>query len=183
MKKGLLAFILFFAVNANAGLLLEPYLGYNFTAITDDNDNGTAASGAMLGARIGWTVVGAFFVAFDYSTGEMEWEPEGAVALTLDGTLTRMGVTVGADIPVAPIRLWLGYYQSEYDPSGGGFNYEFEDGTGLKLGVGLTFLPIVDINLEYFNGKYDDFKINGITINQEMEDKGLMLSISAPFDI
>jgi hypothetical protein len=174
MNKLLIALLLGFTINANAGLLLEPYIGYNFAAVEDDGE-GSAATGAMVGGRVGMTILGTAFIALDYSTGKLDWEPEGGSTAELDGTMTRAGITVGADIPVAPIRLWAGWYQMEYDP---GLN-DLE-GDGIKLGAGLTVLPIVDINLEYFNGEFDEN--DGISID-DVTEKGLMLSVSAPFDL
>ncbi len=178
--KRILGLILFFsASNASAGLLLEPYLGYNITAIESGND-GTAAKGPMIGGRVGFTFASTFFIALDYSTGDLSWEPEGGVNVKLEGTMTRTGVTAGMDIPIAPLRAWAGYYQADYEPSGSGYKYKAEDGTGYKLGLGITVLPIIDINVEYFSGKYD--KLNDVSVSN-VKEKGLMLSLSAPFDI
>lgn len=182
MKKILLAAVICFGTQAQAGLLLEPYIGYNFTAIETDAGEGKAAKGPILGGRVGWTLLGTVFVAFDYSTGDIEWDPENSLP-KLDGTLTRMGITAGADIPIAPLRAWAGYYKSKFEPSESGMDVKMEDGKGVKIGLGLTFLPIIDINLEYFNAKYDNYKANGTVYNEEITDRGLMLSLSAPFDL
>lgn len=165
MKKFLIALILGFTVNANAGLLLEPYLGYNSTEI--DIAGADDATGLMIGARVGMTILSTVFIAVDYSTGDMSWDT--------DGDMTRLGVTVGADIPVAPLRAWVGYYQSKFEPG----NSKFE-GDGMKLGLGLTMLPIIDINLEYLTGEFDE--INGTSISG-IDETSFMLSLSAPFDL
>ncbi|MCB0348709.1 MAG: outer membrane beta-barrel protein [Bdellovibrionales bacterium] len=178
--KGILFLIALLSTTyANAGLLLEPYVGYNVTAIERGTD-GTAAKGLMVGGRVGYTFLSTLFIAFDYSTGELSWEPEGGVDVELEGTMTRMGITAGADIPIAPLRAWAGYYKADYIPSGSGYKYKAEDGSGYKLGLGITVLPVIDINLEYFSGEYDT--LNDVSVT-DLKEKGLMVSISAPFDL
>ena len=187
MKLLLYSSIFFFLAHAKAGLLIEPVVGYNATKVEYDNASGTFGTGAIggvFGGRLGLTILDTIFIAGDYIGGDLSWEPEGAINQELDGSVQRVGISAGIDMPVLPIRVWAGYFESEFSadlPSVG--EYLFENGDGIKAGIGFTFLPIIDINFEYYSAEYDKYSIAGVEQNFKAVDKGAVVSISAPFSL
>ena len=172
-----------FGTVSQAGLLIEPIVGY----YTGDNEE-DAATGMIYGARIGYEFA-RFFVAGDYSTGTVQSALTGVTSEEQDFDITRTALVVGFDPPGLPLRLWFGVIMSaslelqETTLAGQSFSAEF-NGTGSKLGVGLTFLPIVDINLEYVSITHDDnsYKLNGTKSSlSEASETAIVLSLSAPF--
>jgi len=187
MKLIISILTIIYTANAQAGLLVEPIIGYNITGVkykTASATLGTAAQGLVYGGRLGFVILDTIFIAADYTSGELSWEPEGAVQTEIDAKLTRFGITAGMDVPVLPLRVWAGSFKSDFSADNNiAGKYDFSDGDGIKLGVGLTFLPFIDINFEYYTAEYDTYKIGGTTQNFTAEDKGAMLSLSAPFNL
>lgn len=181
--------------NANAGVLLEPYLGYQST-VTTLALGGAAApatgdikidnSGLTFGARLGYQF-SMVFAAVDYSTGTLKGslkeQPVGANMTTEDQSITNLGVTVGADFMM--IRPYLGYI---FDAQSKGSNTTTM-GTAMKLGVGLGFIPKVKINLEYLMStftKSKDSAGNESTFSdsgffKSASGAGFFLGVSLPF--
>lgn len=172
VKKLFVILSLFVATNASAGILLEPYLGYHIEKGEQSGSADSDITGLGYGVRLGWTLP-LVFIAFDYSAGGLEAEAGGT---TTDADYTAMGLVVGASLPV--LRVWAGY----------NFSTELEldsvlklEGAGMKVGAGFK-LPVVPIsfNLEYIMNEYDE--VAGITLTDKYEQKGLFLSVSAPFN-
>lgn len=179
-----------FASPSHAGLLLEPYLGYESSTLTLDDgsvDSGGKATGVGFGARLGYKSPVMFWVAADYSSLSGATY-KGAVS-TNDGKLdtTSLYLDVGVDLPIL-FRLWAGYgLQSKSKfagdaGTGGDIIYE----SPLKVGVGLTAFPIVSINVEYFTAKVKEIETGGSTTQgsafKTADNKGLVVSVSAPFN-
>ena len=178
MKKLLVIFSILVSVNtiganANAGILIEPYVGYHIGG-TEQGTTENDVTGLGYGARLGWTLP-LVFIALDYSTAGVELEP--TTGATSDADYTATGLVVGASLPV--IRVWAGYnFSAELDVEGGS-DYE---GTGMKAGLGfkMPLLPI-SFNLEYIINEFDE--ANGASLAQDLEAKTLFLSISAPLNL
>ena len=134
-----LALIVFsgFLSTARAGILLEPYLGYN-TLITDVVFGAAAGAvdgmslklgetGAGFGLRAGYS--GALmFAALDYSTTKLsstvKEKPEIADIDVSSSTMDSLGVTVGLDLPI--LRPYVGYI----------FDDKVKDGDSVVSGTG-----------------------------------------------
>lgn len=178
------------ASQASAGLLLEPYLGYESSTLTLDDgsvDSGGKGSGLGFGARLGYKTPIMIWVAADYSSVSGATY-KGAVS-TNDGKIdsTNLFVDVGVDLPIL-FRLWAGYgVQSKSKfaaDSGAGGDIIYE--SPLKVGIGLTALPLVSINVEYFTAKVKEIETGGSTTQgsffKTSDNKGLVVSVSAPFN-
>lgn len=180
MKKLAVILALFMSVNASAGLLLEPYVGYALGK--RENADGTGkgdVTGLGYGGRIGWTLPLVFF-AFDYSMGGFETKDKDS-GIKFDTDHTAMALVAGVSLPV--VRLWAGYlFDAEVEAKTGGSTVKFE-GNGMKAGLGfkpVPFLPL-SLNAEYIMTEYD--KANGTTLATKRENKMFFISISAPFSL
>lgn len=185
MKKLLLSCALVSALGlpisqAQAGLLVEPVLGYTWGQEIDF-DNGEnyddGGQGMAYGGRLGYQT-GSWQFGADYLRSGVDMD-DGDFDDDVD--LTEWAAFVGYEFPVF-FRVYGGYiFSAEGETKLNGINTDLEDGTGFKLGVGFTGLPVVDINLEYRNGTFDKVKAAGID-GGEADYNATMLSVSAPFD-
>lgn len=180
------------AIPAQAGLMLEPYLGYETSTVSatgtvggvagipmDQKNTGTT----MIGGRIGYKLLIPIWIAADVSTGSGTYKYDAALAgATLgDVSFTRMNTyaTVGFDFPIL-FRAWLGIgvgnKTTVKDNSG---SSDVKGGSSQKLGLGLTFLPMISVNVEYFTNK-PDMPSSAIT---KYEETGLQVGLSLPLDL
>jgi hypothetical protein len=199
MKAILLAIlVLFFSIGnrAEAGVLLEPYLGYQ--ALVTDITLGAAATpldgtvlklatnGLGFGVRVGFALPVVFF-ALDYSSasGKMTVSEPANFTITPDEfSRTALGVTVGASLKV--VRPYVGYIFDDQSKSG---NTTFS-GTGFKVGVGFSIIPKLSLNAEYVTSTFTKAKDSAgteITLGdaefyKSMKASGFFVSVSAPFE-
>lgn len=173
---------------AKAGLLLEPYLGLEqgqtYQVVQNLADTSYKTSGAVVGARVGYTLPLLFWFGVDYSmvTGGKSKYDFGGV----DGDLSRSDLyaVAGVDLPIL-LRFWAGYgLMNTTTVKQSGVDSKITGGSKLKAGVGLTMLPFVSINLELFNHKGAKVESGGtnLTLNT-FEDNGGVLSVSLPLDL
>jgi hypothetical protein len=163
---------------ANAGLLLEPYLGYvsgQYKQTSSYNFTGTE-----LGARVGYTMMG-FAVGADYTSGSFTDDSSTKNKMTVGD----LGVFVAYKFPIL-LRAYATYVPSakvKFDVSGA--DLTFQKGNSMKLGVGFTGLPFVVINLEYITATYEEADIGGVTgtLSPKATSTAYALTVSAPFDL
>lgn len=173
MKKLLLvvALVLGFGSVSQAGLLLEPYLGYEFGKTKDPAGD---FNGTLLGARVAWTAPVFFWLGADVAMSVSEkWKPDGLEST--DAKRTTVGAVVGVDFPIL-VRAWLSYgllNDLKLDLA----TYK---GTQTKLGVGFTGLPFISINLEMIQDKWD--KADSVTLSPEVKTDTYVLSVSLPLE-
>lgn len=161
------------AAQAQAGILLEPYLGYHTGDFGQATKNDT--SGVSFGARAGYQTMG-FMFGVDYMTGK--WTSDSTPKA--DVTPTDIGVFVGYNFPVL-LRVYGVYgFKDEAKAEASGNSNKFEGDGSIKLGVGFTGLPFVSLNLEYITNKFDE--VNGNKITPEAEGKFYGLTVSLPLD-
>lgn len=176
MKKllAVCVFVFGFGYQAQAGMHVEPYVGYNGGTIqvkVGGLDVGDAMQGMLFGARLGYSLP-LFYVAADYSMGSgLKSEVSG---LSVDIDVNRLGIVAG--FTALPMFDFYGGYllntSVKYDTGA-----EFK-GSGLKAGVALTMLPLVSINVEYIINNYKD--ANGAT---DIKETAGVLSLSIPLDL
>lgn len=197
MKKilCLLTFLCAFsAINANAGIMLEPYLGYNSGTLAHDVKTSGASEGGKVtgmgaGLRLGYKLPLMLWLAADY--GMMSGGKFSADTAGLDGKVdsSDIYVTVGFDLPILA-RVWAGYglgntAKVKFD-SGPESKLTYE--SAMKIGVGFKLIPMLSLNAEYFMKTLKDFEDNtGATVvasnyYSTANASGFMVSISAPFD-
>jgi hypothetical protein len=177
-----------FTSQASAGLLLEPYLGYESS--TQDYkqgaiDNGGTTTGLLAGLRAGYKLPLMLWFALDYSmmsggTGK----PSGA-GNDYKVDSSHLYFDVGFDLPVLA-RVWAGVGVQnkaieKYTASEATFTFN----SPIKIGVGFTALPFVSINIEYFMMKLKEVESNGITASNfdKNDNTGAIVSVSLPFNL
>lgn len=184
-----IATVLVLSSTAQAGILLDPYLGYGlgkYEATGTGGEKGDA-NAAALGARVGGTFA-MLFIGADYSmTLGGKTDPDGGAAGE-DFDKSDLYAVIGADLPL--IRAWVGYglmNSLELKPPGAA-STEFSGGTNFKAGVGLKIIPMVSINLEYIMNDYKKLKSGGVEVTlpnagglQEVTSNTVFLSASVPF--
>ncbi|MAE73098.1 MAG: hypothetical protein CL675_03310 [Bdellovibrionaceae bacterium] len=180
LAKALLASSLVFGASSALaqGVFVEPYLGIDFLGEYDlGNNNSDDYTSQFIGARAGYTgIAGLVFVGADvmYGTGGTFTDVYGGSDRDVDSRVA-LGVVAGARLPL--IDAWVGYNFSdkfEFDPAISG--EDSVDGTSVKFGVGLGFIPFVNVNLEYitFTGDNDNLDVDTTTY---------LLSVSLPLSI
>lgn len=173
------AFVTFMAQPARAGLLLEPYVGYQigtFKVQSTPNVNFDLST-AAIGARLGLTFP-LVFIAADYSTlvgGTLK--QDDAAGSKWDASGSQLFAVVGANLPL--IRPFIGYGLSNtLEGKLNGNSVKSEGGTTIKAGLGASIIPMVSINLEYIYESWDKYN-NNSSISSSANV--FMLDLSVPF--
>lgn len=164
---------------AKAGLLLEPYLGYELGKLdyTGTPSSSADLSSVALGARVAFTLP-VLFVGVDYGLpiGGTLKDSSGNKA---DVSGSQLFAIVGASLPL--VRAYVGYgLMTSLESKFSNVTTKYEGGTAFKLGVGTTLFPLTAINLEYINTTYD--KVGGVTTSN-YKSGFFMLNVSIPFQI
>lgn len=161
---------------ARAGIMIEPYIGYNssnfeYQLINAEIDK-HQPSGLGYGLRLGYKFL-IPWVALDYRATDEKiknWTADGRAAAL---TQTQIGAVVGLDLPIG-LRVFGGY---GFDNK---FNANVEDsedsfkGSYTKLGIGLKPMPFMAINLEYITNKYT--KMNLAQTGNTEQDTSILFS-------
>ncbi|AZZ35858.1 hypothetical protein CIK05_03270 [Bdellovibrio sp. qaytius] len=148
---------------AKAGGFIEPYLGYQTGKVEISGGSTLKDKGTALGLRAGYQMVIPWF-ALDAKMykGKDDASPQD------DVSFTDVGVTVGASVPF--LRPFIGYIPSaKIKSEGTGFDMTIK-GTGLKLGLGIKILPLIDINIEHTTYSLKDPEVNGVTFTGTKAD-------------
>ena len=177
----LLALVFGYSTQAQAGLLIEPVVGYSVGKFNSEYEFGGATvqkdddslKGTSYGGRLGYQNLG-FQLGLDYL----------ASSLQIDGNdfgTSEFAGFVGFEFPIL-VRVYAGYVFSGTGTleDDNGDESKLKGGTGPKIGVGFTLLPFLDINLEYRRVTYDSFDAGaGATLDADYS--ATMLSFSLPF--
>jgi opacity protein-like surface antigen len=159
MKKifAIFAMVIGMSSLAHAGILVEPYLGYQSGTAKYTYDSsipvigGQSSTDTMTGTAYGLRLGYKFllpWVALDYTGGSGKTKMD-LLDTTSDYTSSSLGITAGVDLPI--IHPYAGYgFNHQVTVKGTASTNEMKlKGTYLKAGVGLGFIPFVDIKLEY----------------------------------
>jgi len=184
----IVALSLTFTNPAQAALMLEPYRGLEqgqtYAVVTNVADVSHKTSGAVLGGRVGYALPLLFWFGLDYSLvagGKSKPDFGGG-----DGDLTRSDLyaVAGVDLPIL-LRAWYGLgLMNTTSVKRAGVETKVTGGTKMKVGVGLTMLPFVSLNLELFNHKGPKVDTGGVPSTMStFEDAGGVLSVSLPLSL
>lgn len=189
MKSLILSLVLMATTTANAGMLVEPYIGLEKgktamdAGVLGSADHDT--SGAVLGARLGYTLPALFWFGLDYmlTTGGKGAAKNGIGAVDYDFTRSDLYVVAGFNFPIL-VRAWLGYgVMNEMKTDTSGTSSKLDGGTHTKLGVGFTGLPFVSINLEMYNHAPEKVDGNSFAAGSSLKDAGFLLTASLPLNL
>ncbi len=147
---------------AQAGILFDPYFGYQVMGTYDtgaSSNNRHKLTGPAFGARLGYNLMGLAF---------------GAEYLIHDSSLVGdysgnpnykfKGNGLGAFLSVSPIAIPLRFiatyfFQIANNRSGEGVDTDFR-GDGYKVGLHYVVMPFISIGLEYFAQTQKEAKYN-----------------------
>lgn len=162
--------LLTYSAVSQAGLLIEPVLGYNFSSKTStENKNYNGGDGVGYGGRLGYTT-GGFQLGFDYLKSELTM---GSNDFERDITEEDLGLFLGYKLP-ALFKFYGAYiFSSTGDTKINNLGENLENGTGFKLGVGCTIIPFLDVNLDY----------RKVGFNKDIAIDSMFLSVSLPFNL
>lgn len=178
MKKlfAVCALVLGFGSAANAGLLLEPYLGYEMGTVKDNAAG--KMNGTLLGARVAWTAPLMFWAGLDYATTvSANFDSDTNGVADSDAKRSTLWAVVGVDFPIL-LRGWVGYglmneiKLSDYDNK--------LKGKSTKLGLSFTGLPFICLNLEYLMENFDEQSAG--SLSPEAKNTAYVLSVSLPWE-
>ncbi len=179
--KSLFGFFFFaiisLALPAQAGFMIEPYVGYEMGTITHKNDPDMETKGTYYGGRLGYDFVGLKF-GLDYQTGTENVE-QGTSSASDGYSFTDMGVFAGFEFPFL-LQVYVSYFFDSTAKFKGSINPKEFAGNGTRVGIGWTGLPFVSINLEYATRTYDEYDGSSLTDNVAGKFTGLSLSIPLP---
>ncbi|MDG0817712.1 outer membrane beta-barrel protein [Bdellovibrio svalbardensis] len=175
---------------SQAGVLLEPFVGYDQEKIEATPTAGSGFTvtnkGFNYGARLGYRFSQGLWLAGEYTMGSGDSESSQAGSSSSTYSKSIAGAVIGYD--VNSFRFWGGYGFSAKstvkDDSG---ETDFT-GTLLKAGAGYMALNKLSINLEYIIPKFDKFESGGVkgdisTIFSKFDSSVVSLSLSFPFDL
>lgn len=192
-------FFIFFALviaaiqASHAAILVEPVVGFNLGARSnfDSYSDGSTTlasqefsggTGLSYGGRFGYQNFG-FQVGLDYLASSLDFDDKD---MKDDFNTTEWAAFVGFRFPIL-LRFYAGYIFSAtadskiVDGTGTTQDADFNGGSGFKAGLGWTVLPFVDLNLEYRNVAFDEWKSGGTKLPQDVDYRSFLLSVSLPF--
>ena len=192
MILAVVALALGFAPLANAGMLLEPYLGYGSTPVNYDlkaspGDSRDLGTGTVMGGRVAYTAP-LVFVGADYSMQSLAMKntvaASGTTSADYNATASTLYGIVGVNVPM--LQAYAGYGlmdQFTSKPSTGDTTFS---GNAYKVGLGYTGLPVMSLNLEYQMHSFSKVKDSSgeqdvSVLYNKLNSNALMLSVSAPF--
>jgi hypothetical protein len=191
VKKLVSILIMLLGVQANAGFLAEPFIGYDqTTAKTTDvsaTDGGSKNSGMDYGARLGFRFTQGYWVAAEYAGGSGTSKSDTTGTADMDYTRTALGAVFGYDY--GQFGFWGGYgFSDKLTIKATGSTDTVFAGTNFKVGVGYRPMMHVSVNLEYVIPKYTKVTVNSVetdlsTFYTKFDTSGAMLSVSFPFDM
>ena len=178
MKKLLftIAMVVGFSSVSQAGLLLEPYLGYEAGKYSMSGFD-AKPSGTVLGLRLAYSIP-MFWFGIDASSSNGKINPETSGTNNDAYTRSVLGAGVGVEFPIL-LRAWVGYGFSNKLANKDVSNSDLT-GTSTKFGIGFTGLPLVSLNLEMITDSYD--KVNDVAVSG-ISSSGYVLSVSLPLDL
>ncbi len=195
MKKifAAIAVMIGISSSAHAGIMLEPYLGYEmgdmaYKFVGGGTEYKDSISGVGYGLRLGYKFL-LPWVALDYTAGSGTDKVDSDIGDNRDFAKASLGAVVGVDLPIL-LRGWVGYgLSNELVLKGlnGAANTKYKGGY-MKFGLGTTILPFVSLNLEY---KINDLKkvdlgtgeVDKSTVYDSLKHDTIMLSVSLPFNL
>lgn len=195
IKRSFLLFIFLIIFKVQAGVLLEPHLGYIISGKSDyvmASKNLTDSYGGLqFGGRVGYQLMGFMgglsFAHANYSidTACSNCSPNSDKT---SFTQNAFGFFIGYNAPVL-MRAWFAYHFSLKETVDKSANYFSEGqcrkGSSTEFGVGYSGLPVLSLNFVYRMLSYNTATTNnlGAITLFDSSPKEVVLQVSAPFDL
>ena len=193
MKKLISIFLMAmtWAGTSRAGLYLEPYVGYgtgkdsyNFvqtspssaTVVSDINSK-NMNYGGKVGYSFSMLALGADYMA------ESSGKATGSSVLP-DETYTGSYIGAFVNLGLPFVKVSGTYFLSASAKNDDGSGVATFKGSGYKVGLGFTFLPLIAINVDYYVINFDKIDSPGSTFTSFKDDhKMTMVSVSLPINL
>jgi hypothetical protein len=173
-----LALLMFgFSCYSSAGVLLEPYVGYDTgsTTSTIAGSQTYTTSGASYGAKLGYQGAQWMFGA-DYLSGS--WSMNSTPNAT---TITPGDIGAFVGFQGAAWRGYVEYIVSATDQYSFSGSTDTYTGSGFKAGVGYKFKPWLALNVEYISNTFT--KDSNGSLANNISDSLFGASLSFPFNL
>ena len=171
------------AINTSfASLLVEPHLGFNIHATGTGNGGAEYDyNGARVGLRAGYQALG-FMTGLDYAHTNYDQDTKISGATTTHSqSRNEIGAFVGYNLPIL-LRFWGAYYI--HNSAKDTVDSSKRSGNSKELGVGLTTLPFVSINLVYRLVDFDELETSsGAKTTIDDSNKEITLGVSLPLTL
>jgi hypothetical protein len=166
---------LLFTLNARADFLFEPYVGFEMAKFKPSGGSSKDSTGITFGGRFGYIFASEFQLGVDYMAGTW-WDDASPKD---DIRPNNLGIFVGYKFPTM-VRLYgVYFFNEEYIFKNNNSSTDYE-GTEFKLGVGITELPVINLNVEYAWGTLD--RANGNSTNDvKVTYLGVLISVPLTF--
>lgn len=141
---------------ANAGIMIEPYVGYlagKWNCDACSPQSSATTSGAIYGGRLGYSLLGLGF-GVDYLGGSFTDSYSGQKDTYKPKDI---GAFVSFDFPIL-LRVFASYFPSitwDMVTTGNNAGNWTASGNGLRVGVGFKFLPLLSVNVEYLADQFN----------------------------
>ena len=157
---------------AHADVLVEPFGGYHLGQARQSGLPNQDYKMTNYGARVGYRGVG-LMAGVEYMTGEGTEDDTKAKLKP-----TNMGVFVGYTSPVM-LRIYGVYsFDAKLDRTVKTVTDSYSEGSAVKVGVGITSLSLIALNVEYMTSTYG--KINNAPVDHKYITGSYGLSLSFP---
>ena len=200
MKNYLIFTVFLFLITSisHAGVLLEPYIGFQVNNAEDSNATKTDYSWAnvALGGKVGYQFLG-FMAGGMYEFAPMNFDVDvtsGTSKYTIESQSKGWGFFAGYEFPIL-LRAYGTYFlkkeirHKQANSAAGIVSGDEFCGTGMGFGVGYTGLPFISINAEYRMYTYDEQKSGttgidtALTGTNEIDGNEIFINVSLPFDL
>jgi hypothetical protein len=168
----------YYAGSAQAGFLLEPFAGMEFSSTADFDGTDADTTGTAIGARVGFQNLG-LMLGLDARRLSSNFEPE--TGSDSDYTFTQLGFFVGYDFPIM-LRVWGNYVFSLNGENDDNDN-KVTGGSGMVLGVGYKVVPFVSLNFEMSNTATTTLESGSNEVDLDVSYSSYLLSVSFPLSL
>ena len=160
---------------SHAGVLIEPYVGYESGTLTSKTGGDGKVTGSQYGLRLAYKLPVMFWLGVDGTMGKITVKPDNGGA-SVDWDRTMFSAVAGVNFPIL-LRGWVSY----------GFSNEVKTdnskmkGNSMKVGLGYSPIPFVSLNVEYLSETFTDVETGGVTASTDSKNSGYIVSLSVPF--
>jgi hypothetical protein len=170
MKKLLVLLILTTLSTAHSAILFEPMFGTTLQGEAGAPMAKQDSTGTYFGARLGVAFPSGFILAGEYQSGSVT----RAETPDVDYDTTEVNAIIGYDFGM--MTFWIAQgLQGDYVTAAG---TGYEEGGGIKYGLGFQLTRFINLNFEWKQLEYDETTAGAVS-NFEKEE--LLATISFPF--